>query len=216
MAAAYGIEHAPSPMEKRRARVLHDHQVELDELEEQVHHFTYAKIEHEKSKERINHDSHDDLHKPLSPRSQEKEMHSHRMHYAAVFWHKKADDSNIAAQCFLATLYEDPEGSLEGHVHCDVGKAAALYTRAAGQGNLTAQCNLGDMYMEGVGVRKAPKQAADWYLKAADQESIDAQARLGALYELGQGVDYNLERALEWYNKAAGMNSQEAQVSFPA
>jgi hypothetical protein len=60
-------------------------------------------------------------------------------------------------------MHEDPEGGLEGHVPYDIGKAAAMCTRAAGQGNLTAQCNLGDMFLEGIGVRKDPKQAADWY-----------------------------------------------------
>ena len=63
----------------------------------------------------------------------------------------------------------------------DLGKAAELWQRAAGQGNALAQSNLGLLYEKGEGVPKDLGTASELYQKATDQGYRPAITQLKAL-----------------------------------
>jgi hypothetical protein len=92
----------------------------------------------------------------------------------------------------------------------DLGKAAALYQKAADQGHAAEQNNLGLLYQHGEGVPKDLGKAAELYQKAADQGNADAQYNLGWLYEYGRGVPTDSGKAKELLEKAAKQGDQRA------
>jgi localization factor PodJL len=81
--------------------------------------------------------------------------------------------------------------------------ALAAIRALAGQGDAAAQYELGSRYVEGRGLGRDAKAAAQWYEKAAAQGLAPAQYRLGALYEKGVGVERDYERAKALYQTAA-------------
>jgi localization factor PodJL len=86
---------------------------------------------------------------------------------------------------------------------------AALQS-AADLGNAKAQFELASRYIEGRGIGRDSKLAAQWYEKAAAQGLASAQYRLGSLYEKGLGVNRDLAQAKSWYEKAADQGNVRA------
>jgi uncharacterized protein len=66
-----------------------------------------------------------------------------------------------------------------------------------------AQFVLGDLYREGIRIKKDPKEALKWYKKAAIQGHTEAQVRMGYMCAMGLGIHYNPQKALFWYKEAA-------------
>ena len=54
-----------------------------------------------------------------------------------------------------------------GGVEEDTTRAVKLYEKAAKQGLMEAQCNLGECLMQGVGIERNPKRAAQLFMQAA-------------------------------------------------
>lgn len=83
-----------------------------------------------------------------------------------------------------------------------------FYTsKAAGAGITAAQNNLGQMYEEGVYVRKDLRKAYEWYLEAARKENAKAMYNIGRFCYEGICVKQDFDTAFKWYlasyNKAA-------------
>lgn len=83
-----------------------------------------------------------------------------------------------------------------------------FYTsKAAGAGITAAQNNLGQMYEEGIHVRKDLRKAYEWYLEAARKENPKAMYNIGRFCYEGIYVKQDFDTAFKWYlasyNKSA-------------
>ncbi len=125
---------------------------------------------------------------------------------AAQAWESKAAQSDPEAMTNLALLYLKGLG-----VKRDLGKAAALYERAAQLGFVIAQYNLANLYYDGQGVSRDKKQAARWYTAAAQGGHAKSQFYLAQMYFDGEGIDENQEMGFSWLQKAADLGLPEAQ-----
>jgi TPR repeat protein len=84
----------------------------------------------------------------------------------------------------------------------------------ASQGDAQAQYALGRAFVDGNGVTRDFKQAANWLQMAAQQGHPEAAATLGELYQAGQGVPKDLPSALKWYHAAGDKGSVAAQYDL--
>lgn len=82
---------------------------------------------------------------------------------------------------------------------------------AAQAGNVIAQNTLGFIFLNGQGLKKDYKQAANWFSRAANQRYAPAQFNLAIMYKLGQGVDKSHPESVKWMQLAANQNHAEAQ-----
>jgi len=89
--------------------------------------------------------------------------------------------------------------------------AAIEYKEAARQGDAWAQCQLACMYLEGKGVGRSYKKAAQWLTSAADQNEPKAQCLLGYLYGTGKGVEKDVDKAIELLEKAMAQGHKYAR-----
>ena len=89
------------------------------------------------------------------------------------------------------------------------GLPAAL-RGAATAGDVNAEFEMGVRLIEGRGVAKDPRTAAQWFEQAAARDLPIAQYRLGALYEKGVGVTRDPQLAMSWYAKAANAGNARA------
>ena len=80
--------------------------------------------------------------------------------------------------------------------------------RGPAQSDSRAQYYMGFLYLNGLGVVKDDKRAAE-YLKKAQNEDARAQSLLAYLYNTGRGVPLDKKRALRLYEQSAekGVNS---------
>src|SRR5581483_4983613 len=68
---------------------------------------------------------------------------------------------------------------------------------------------LGELYLEGLGVRKDAKQAKRWLALAANKGQVEAQARLGGILFKGEHVALQRSLGLMWLTLASdGSGSQ--------
>lgn len=106
--------------------------------------------------------------------------------------------------------------SLPGQVRQEEEESVniAILERMAARGNLDAQFELGIRLLEGEGVEKDVKQAADWLMKAAEQHHLPSMNAVGTLYESGTGVEKDEKKAVEWYRKAAEYGFPLAQQNL--
>jgi len=81
-------------------------------------------------------------------------------------------------------------------------------------GTALAQYNLGNDYLNGKGVLRNLKIAAEWYSKSASKGFPAAQHALGNCYFYGEGVDKDLKIAAKWYKKAAEQGFVTAQYAL--
>jgi TPR repeat protein len=84
----------------------------------------------------------------------------------------------------------------------------------AENGDALSQLILGQMYIEGYGVLKDPKEAARWWIKAAEQGNALAQFSLAKKYQGGKGVLQDHKEAVRWYRKAAEQGYGPAQLDL--
>lgn len=92
-------------------------------------------------------------------------------------------------------------------------KALKFYLKAAKLDNDLAFTALGNLYKEGLGVRKNYKIAEYYYQQSALQDNTEAMLKIGTLYDIGgKGVRKNRTVAMEWYQKAADNNNSSAML----
>lgn len=124
----------------------------------------------------------------------------------------------LSMQFFLPTLTRIAALLLAMLCHAasaDVGAGIAAYKRgdyvgafaelgeAAKKDDAAAMNLLGIMYVEGRGVGRNERVAADWFLKAETMGSLEATANLGRMYAEGLGVQQSNREALQHYRDAA-------------
>jgi SEL1 protein len=84
--------------------------------------------------------------------------------------------------------------------------ANTWFKRGISNGDAISQYSLGLMYLNGLGVKKDPKRAAELFSAAADQDLAPAQVRLGVLF-LDSG---DIQTALRYFDLAARNGQVEA------
>lgn len=99
-----------------------------------------------------------------------------------------AEDSAQGVALYKVKRYED---------------ALPYLQKAAEGGDTTAQLYLGNMYREGLGVKKDYAKTIPWFEKAAAAGNPRAQTYLGIAYSEGLGVEPDYEKAAQWFLKAA-------------
>lgn len=85
----------------------------------------------------------------------------------------------------------------------DWAKAILELRPAAESGDASAMFLLGNMYMQGYGVGKNPKEAFGLYRRSAIAGNAEAMAVTGALLQQGVGTTANISEAFEWYGRSA-------------
>ena len=81
---------------------------------------------------------------------------------------------------------------------------------AATAGDAPAAFELASRLIDGRGVAKDPRAAAQWFEQAAGRDLPIAEYRLAALYEKGIGVTRDPSLAMSWYAKAATAGNARA------
>jgi TPR repeat protein len=79
-------------------------------------------------------------------------------------------------------------------------------------GEPNAQYIIGEMYYNGLGVKKDHAEAAIWIRKAAEQGLSEAQFVIGHMYYYGLGVKEDHAEALIWCRKAAAQGHIRAKL----
>lgn len=78
----------------------------------------------------------------------------------------------------------------------------------AEQGDVEAQYHLGLRYLEGNGLKKNEKTAAELFKKAMEQGHLDAQRKLAWCHLYGRGVKQNLSYSLKLSQDADGTHEK--------
>lgn len=104
---------------------------------------------------------------------------------------------NSTAAYLLAQCYESGNG-----VTKDIKQAVENYENAAKMNYALAQCTLGDMFYEGIGVKKDYPTAVKYYKMAFEQKNMTRSAanRLAACFENATGVARDVEMAAKVRN----------------
>jgi|GEM_PF-1163026 len=121
----------------------------------------------------------------------------------AIIYFKEAAKSNVATAS---------EKLLDAYLENDIEKATLCYFRAEIQGEAAEQCKMGQLYENGIGVKKDLKAAVSFYQLAADKKLARAQTNLARCYATGTGVEKDLAKAIGLYRSAAEQGNTEAQV----
>ena len=94
----------------------------------------------------------------------------------------------------------------------DIHKALPWYRKAIEQKNPQAAFRLGVFYLEGIGVKKNERKAAEHFFEAAKQNYARAQYNLGCMYAAGTGELVKDESAaVYWFTLAAKGGDATAQ-----
>jgi TPR repeat protein len=96
----------------------------------------------------------------------------------------------------------------------DYGRALEAFRKTARDGYAPAQLALAKMYLDGVGVQRDPRIAAEWCAKAAKQGLLEAEFMSGLMAANGDGMAQNPSGAANWYKKAAAQGHPKAQLNL--
>ena len=118
-----------------------------------------------------------------------------------------ADQENLKAQCWLASMYKCGLGSI---IPKDPDVAFWWYMRAAQQGDSQSQFIVGENYEKGETVEEDLDEACEWYKRAAKQGNFEAQKRIADI--LFQNGDY--KEALFWLEQVADSGDADAQFKL--
>jgi hypothetical protein len=116
-----------------------------------------------------------------------------------------AEDGDVDAQVEQAMrILADGEKSGYANINAtELSRAFELLKAAALKDHRRAMLPLGQCYLDGIGVEKAPGEAAPWLQKAAESGDARPMLLLGDCYRVGLGVPKDSQRAMEWYGRAA-------------
>ena len=92
----------------------------------------------------------------------------------------------------------------------------ALLMEKAEQGEAESRYQLGLLYLDGKGIKKNEKLAAELFKKAMEQGHLDAQRKLAFCYLYGRGVKQHLAYSLELSQAADGTNEKIDMNKFGA
>jgi TPR repeat protein len=126
-------------------------------------------------------------------------------------------EMGIVASAYVAVGIYALNGLPQIKMKPDVFRAHELFQFAASTfGDPNAQYNLARIYLDGVGIKKDPRQAAGWLVLAADKNHLESQALLGNLLFTGQGVQRQRAKGLMFLTLAienAGDDPKNAWVA---
>ena len=131
----------------------------------------------------------------------------------AVLWlQRAAQQSNAEAALTLAMLYKTGQAKSPAPDSITHLTDFALYllNEKAKQGNALAMAKLGQIYAEGILVKKDHKTALAWLTKAVAGGDPQAKLVLGRMTIWGISPDYPEERALRYLQDAANANIPDA------
>ena len=120
-----------------------------------------------------------------------------RYHSAFVLFRRLAHDRDVAAQHFLADMYEHGLGTERHQV-----EAFHWRLRLADLGDTYSMYWIGRSYFSGVGVRWNSERAIHWFRRGAELGQAEAQGWLGSLLISGQGVAMDQKEGLSWMMRA--------------
>ena len=130
---------------------------------------------------------------------------------------------NKAARLFKDAAFGDiPEGMCRyamcfacGHgVQVDSTKAILWAKRAIDKGYNLTYWLLGNMYAEGLAVKKDDRAAKYYYEKGDDLNVYGCQNELGVAYATGSFVEKDMDKAMNYYLKAANNGSTVAMSNL--
>lgn len=102
---------------------------------------------------------------------------------------------------------------IRANKHAEAGnlkQAFRLYLTAAKAGDTSCQVNLGNLYDEGLGVRRNRASAMYWYKRAYRRGDPSAANNIGVM--LRKKGKYR--RALYWFERAVGLGDDEASLEI--
>ncbi len=153
-------------------------------------------------------------------------------------WIGPANNGDAAAQYALGKMHQLGYINDFGQkVPQDDAAAASWFRAAAEQGHVEAQFRLGQMFHQGIGLRRDiveavgsysnvvgkgdglayledDAEAVRWYTRAAEQGHARAQSELGEMYATGSGVEQNDIEAVRWFAKAAERSDDVAMSNL--
>jgi TPR repeat protein len=110
----------------------------------------------------------------------------------------------FVANAFVALGQYYRDGIPNSPVKSDPNRARDMFSYAASYfGDPDAQFHLGRLYLDGIGVRREPKQAVRWFALAANKGQYEAQATLGRLLFKGENVARQRPLGLMWLTLAS-------------
>ena len=110
---------------------------------------------------------------------------------------------------------QETAGATKENMTTDDPKVILLMEKAE-QGDAESQYQLGLLYLDGIGIKKNEKLAAELFKKAMDQGHLDAQRKLAFCYLYGRGVKQHLAYSLELSQAADGTNEKIDMNKFGA
>ncbi len=115
------------------------------------------------------------------------------------------DSQGFNLSAFLSPMHEEPSKP----------KSMLAYLQSkAILGDNEAQFVLGQMYLNGIGVKKDTVEAMRFYQLAADQGDLRAKYTLGILYFAGQGIDPDYQQAQRLLEESAFKGDPHAQFAL--
>ena len=130
-----------------------------------------------------------------------------------------ANDPTGEHQYYLGVMFEIGDNKLLGSSStADHHKEAIKWYRISAKiGYVHAQTHLGNIYRNGIIVKKSDKKALKWFSAAALQKDNDALFSLGRMYELGtRATPKSFKKALTFYKKAAAKGHSSSQYNLAA
>lgn len=101
-----------------------------------------------------------------------------------------------------------------GRLAFESGEYQGAYSQwqpLAQAGDARAQDALGQMYLNGVGVRRNYFTAFDLFYRAASAGSAEAQYHIALMYLEGRGVSRNHLQAMKWFKRSATQGNADAK-----
>lgn len=97
-------------------------------------------------------------------------------------------------------------------IHVNVNQAIYWLEKAANQNQDDAMEELGELYQDGILVKRDIEKTIYWYKKASDLKNKIAIEQLATMYQYGDGVDINKEKAFKLMKEAASLGGSSAQI----
>jgi TPR repeat protein len=116
---------------------------------------------------------------------------------------KLADKGNADAMVLLGLMHTPSPERTEAYPPVDLGKALALFERAAKKGHGFGAYLVGVAHMSGTGVPKDDKKALDWFRHSADRGSPVGHFWLAEMIAKGRGLKADWKKALPHFTRAA-------------
>ena len=133
----------------------------------------------------------------------------HKSAKKAVFWLRKAAETDVKSQFNLGLIYARGDG-----ITPDDDAAIQWWKQAEKNDSARAKMMLGLFYNLGRGVGRSEKEAVHWYEQAAKLGDNNASYNLGVLYYNGRGIDRNYNKAAAYFHQLAKNGDTAAQNMY--